>query len=368
MKLHHFALTSIALAAGAATTTAANAQQAPTGTTSSTSVQIYGVVDAYVQHARGASSLTRVQSGGLNGSRFGLRGSEDLGGGLRAIFTIESGLNVDDGSFGQGAFWGRQAFVGIASPYGQLTLGRQYGSIYTLSSDFSEFSNGPIGASTAVIGGFGGYEPVRGSATTATGNGGPARNNNSVKVETPSFSGFKAGALVGLGEVTGGTNETRIADVYGRYTAGPLDVMVSLQDDKSAAASLDVRTISAAAAYQFGDFHVTGGVISVDDRNAITNVDGDGYWVGGNWRSGANLFKAQYVVSKLKEGDGKTQAFGVGYQLDLSKRTALYSSLTQFKNEGAGYTNRWATSLPASLTSATDRNITELAAGIRHTF
>lgn len=361
MKLHHFAFTAVALAA----TAAAHAQQAQT---SSSSVQIYGVVDAYVQHARGASSLTRVQSGGLNGSRFGLRGSEDLGGGLRAIFQIESGLNVDDGSFGQGAFWGRQAFVGVASPYGQLTLGRQYGSIYTLSSDFSEFSNGPIGASTAVIGGFGSYEPVRGSAATATGNGGPARNNNSIKYESPSFSGFKAGALVGLGEVTGGTNQTRVADVYGRYTAGPLDVMVSLQDDKSAAAALDVRTISAAAAYQFGDFHVTGGLVSVDDRNATTNVDGDGYWVGGNWRTGANLFKAQYVVSKLKQGDGKAQAFGVGYQYDLSKRTALYSSLTQFKNEGTGTANRWATSLPAGLTSASDRDITELVAGVRHTF
>jgi predicted porin len=296
-----------------------------------------------------------------------VRGSEDLGGGLRAVFTIESGINLDDGSFGQGAFWGRQAWVGLATPYGQVSLGRQYGSIYTLTSDFSEFSNGPIGASTSVIGGFGGYEPVRGSAATATGNGGPARNNNSIKYESPSFSGFKAGALVGLGEVSGGTNETRIADVYGRYTAGPLDVMLSLQDDKSAAASLDVRTISAAAAYQFGDFHVTGGLVQVDDRNA-TNVDGEGYWIGGNWRSGANLFKAQYVLNKLKDGDGKTQAFGVGYQYDLSKRTALYSSLTQFKNEGTGYTNRWASSMPAGLTSASDRDITEVVAGVRHTF
>lgn len=358
MTLRPLALSALALAAA----TAANAQAPATS-----SVQIYGVVDAYLQAANGANSLNRVQSGGLNGSRFGVRGSEDLGGGLRAIFTIESGINLDDGSFGQGAFWGRQAWVGLATPYGQLTLGRQYGSIYHLTADFSEFTNGPVGPSTAVIGGFGGYEPVRGSAATATGNGGPSRNNNSIKFETPNFSGFKAGALLGLGEVSGGTNETRIADVYGRYTAGPLDVMLSLQDDKSAAATLDVRTISAAAAYQFGDFRITGGLIQVNDRNA-TDVDGEGYWVGGNWRTGANLFKAQYVLNKLKDGDGKTQAFGVGYQYDLSKRTALYSSLTQFKNEGAGYANRWATSMPTGLTSATDRDITELVAGVRHSF
>lgn len=355
-----FALAALALAAG----TTAQAQTA-TGST----VTLYGIADAYVQVAHGASSLTRVQSGGLNGSRFGLRGSEDLGGGLRALFQIESGINLDDGTYGQNAFWGRQAWVGVSSSaLGQLSLGRQYGSIYNLTADFSEFTNGPIGASTAVIGGFGGYEPVRGSANTATGNGGPSRNNNSIKYETPNFAGFKAGALLGLGEVSGGTNETRVTDIYGRYTSGPLDVMLSYVDDRSAATALAVRTTSAAAAYSFGDWRLTGGAMSVNDRSA-SNVDGEGYWVGGDYRfNGVHLVKAQYVVSKLKDGDGKTQALGVGYQYDFSKRTAVYTSLTRFENEGVGYTNRWATSVPAGLSSATDRNITEFVAGIRHSF
>jgi hypothetical protein len=105
-------------------------------------------------------------------------------------------------------------------------------------------SNGPVGASTSVIGGFGGYEPVRGSADAATGNGGPARVNNSVKYESPSFSGFKAGAVYGLGEVAGSTTKTRVLDVYGRYTAGALDAMVSLVDVAFAAIGLrtDRRT------------------------------------------------------------------------------------------------------------------------------
>src|SRR5258705_7716879 len=113
MTIKHIALTAIALAAAAG----AQAQTQQPGT-----VTINGVIDAYGQVAHGASSLTRVQSGGLSGSRLGFKGSEDLGGGLRAFFQIESGINLDDGTNGQGAFWGRQALVGLATPYGQLSL------------------------------------------------------------------------------------------------------------------------------------------------------------------------------------------------------------------------------------------------------
>lgn len=367
MKFNKLALALFTLAAGAA----AHAQSAPT-----TSVTLYGVADAYGQYAKGANNLYRVQSGGLSGSRFGVRGTEDLGGGLRAFFALESGINLDTGSVGQnGVFWGRQAFVGIGdSSIGQVSFGRQYSSIYNLSSDFSVFSNVATGASTAVIGGFGGYEPVSGNTANAGFDGGPARVNNSVKLESANYGGFRGGAMVGLGEAASGAKNTRIADVYGRYTAGPFDAMLSVVDDKAAANSLQVRTTSAAAAYRFGDARVTAGVMSVNDRSTL-NRDGQGAWIGGDYRVGASLFKAQYVRSQNKGSlaDGKTQAIGGGYQYDLSKRTSLYSTLTYFKNEGVGYTNRWAggnatSAATASLTSGTDRNITEVVAGIRHVF
>ena len=115
-------------------------------------------------------------------------------------------------------------------------------------------------------------------------------------------------------------------------------------------------------------YRVTGGVISVDDRS-VANVDGIGYWIGGDYRLGAHTFKAQYVESKLRHGDdGKTQAYGVGYQYDLSKRTALYSSLTYFKNDGNGYTPRAAGLLPTGVATIGDGNVTELVTGIRHSF
>jgi len=72
-----------------------------------------------------------VQSGGLAGSRLGFRSVEDLGSGLRALFTLESVFTVDDGNAGQcGSFYGRQAFVGLQDGWGTVSLGRQLSSLY----------------------------------------------------------------------------------------------------------------------------------------------------------------------------------------------------------------------------------------------
>jgi predicted porin len=138
-------------------------------------VTLYGIVDVFGQYLSGDTRNYRLQSGGISGSRFGVRGQEDLGDGLAAIFLLESGINLDDGTNGQNAFWGRQAYVGLRSTsWGQLSLGRQYSGLYVVATEFSEFSN-VAGPSTAVIGGFGGYEPTRGSNDSAAGNGGGRR-------------------------------------------------------------------------------------------------------------------------------------------------------------------------------------------------
>jgi len=123
-------------------------------------VQVYGIVDVYAQYLDGASHLGRVQSGGKEGSRLGFRGNEDLGGGMNAFFTLEMGLNADDGTLGQsGLAFGRQAFVGLSDAWGEVSLGRQYGSLYRLASEFAVFGVGLHGPSTQTIGGFsGGYQ------------------------------------------------------------------------------------------------------------------------------------------------------------------------------------------------------------------
>ncbi|MGA7815976.1 porin, partial [Caballeronia sp.] len=101
------------------------------------SVTLYGLLDVGVTYTNsqvtvnGGHSNVQLVSGPVDGSRWGLRGAEDLGGGLKAIFTLESGFNLNDGTLAyNGREFGRQAFVGLSSvDYGALTLGRQYDSM-----------------------------------------------------------------------------------------------------------------------------------------------------------------------------------------------------------------------------------------------
>jgi predicted porin len=353
------------------------------------SVTLYGIVDIGGQYLSGNTKDVLVTSGGQSGSRIGFKGTEDLGDGFYADFVLEGGLNIDTGSSAQGgALFGRQAFGAIRSPYGTVSAGRQYSSIYTQTGDFSEFSNVSVGATTAVIGGFaGGYEPIRGSAnnattSTATGselNGSPARVNNSFRYTTPAYEGLKASFLYGAGEVTGGTTGTRLFDYSLRYTNYGLDAIVSYVSDKATNGTAvlnnrtDVGIITATAAYTFGPFKVQGGYLGVNDKRPA-NQDGKGYWLGGDYKTGQNVFRAQWVRNDPNATNtklGRTNAYGVGYEFDFSKRTDLYTSFTRFQNGASSdgtFVGRIGSATPVGLTTAGDRSVNEFALGVRHSF
>jgi predicted porin len=353
------------------------------------SVTLYGIVDLGGQYLSGHTKDVQLISGGQAGSRIGFKGTEDLGSGFYADFVLEGGLNIDTGSSAQGgALFGRQAFGDIRSPYGTVSAGRQYSSIYVQTGDFSEFSNVSVGATTAVIGGFaGGYEPIRGSAnnattSTATGselNGSPARVNNSFRYTTPSYEGLKASFLYGAGEVTGGTTGTRLFDYSLRYTNYGLDAFVSYVSDKAkngttvANNQTDVGIITASAAYTIGAFKLEGGYLGVNDKRPA-NQDGKGYWVGGDYKMGQNVFRAQWVRNDPNSNNlslGKTNAYGVGYEFDFSKRTDLYTSFTRFQNgasSNGAFTGRVGAATPTGLTTAGDRSVDEFVLGVRHSF
>jgi predicted porin len=367
------------------------------------SVTVYGIVDLGGSYIKGAATTIRETSaGGLAGSRLGFKGTEDLGGGTYADFVLEGGLNVDTGSSAQGgALFGRQAFGALRNAsFGSLSAGRQYSSLYIQSGEFSAFSNVTgTGPSTAVLGGYaGGYEPVQGGAaaagtTTQTNsesqNGGPARVNNSIRYTTPVLSGFKASVLYGAGEITGGANETRLFDGSVRYTNYGFDAMVSFVSDKAAGSfattaggtgasvGTNVNTITATASYTLDAMRLYAGYLKGDDKRDVAEVskhDGRGIWIGADYRVGPSLFKAQWINNEIDNNaagakDGKTNAFGLGYQYDLSKRTAVYTSLSRFANSGfvGNNTGRYNGSI-SGLTTADDHSLTEFAMGVRHSF
>ncbi|MGF6778291.1 porin [Paraburkholderia sp. GAS334] len=158
------------------------------------SVTLYGLIDAgitYTNNQHGHSNWQET-SGSVNGSRWGLRGAEDLGDGLKAIFTLENGFGINDGTLKQGGReFGRQAFVGLASDqFGGVTLGRQYDSMV----DYV----GPLSLTGTQYGGTQFAHPFDNDNLTNS-----FRINNSVKYQSPNFAGFKFGALYGFSNAAG---------------------------------------------------------------------------------------------------------------------------------------------------------------------
>src|SRR5689334_25129546 len=171
------------------------------------SVTLYGIIDegfnytSNVQTAAGAGRsgqhLYNLSSGVLQGSRWGLRGTEDLGGGLKAVFVLESGFDVNSGKSGQGgALFGRQAYVGLSSQFGTVTLGRQYDSVV----DYV----GPLEAGDQ----WGGYIAAHPGDIDNFNNA--YRTNNTVKYTSADYGGLKFGGTYSFGGVAGNVTSNQI--------------------------------------------------------------------------------------------------------------------------------------------------------------
>ncbi len=189
------------------------------------SVTLYGIIDSginytsNVQTARtaagpvGGHQIAMIEGGsaGLQGSRWGLKGSEDLGGGLKALFVLESGFYSNNGVLNQGgAMFGRQAYVGLSHPVGTVTLGRQYDPVV----DFY----GPFLAAPQ----WGGYMTSHpGDLDNALNT---RRINNSIKFRSASYRGLTLEALMNLGGTAGSFSTNWIWGAGASYAAGPFSI------------------------------------------------------------------------------------------------------------------------------------------------
>ncbi|WP_118185530.1 porin [Paraburkholderia phosphatilytica] len=176
------------------------------------SVTMYGLVDEGLNFTNnaGAGSSFQVKSGDVVGSRWGIKGAEDLGGGDKAIFDLESGFNASNGEAGQdGRMFGRQAWVGLSSKsLGTLTVGRQYDPTIDMFSDLTASGNwaGDVGAT-----------PFDNDNSDWD-----FRVDNSVKYVSPTVAGFTGEAMYGFSNAAGGFADNRLVSAAGQYQYGGL--------------------------------------------------------------------------------------------------------------------------------------------------
>jgi predicted porin len=204
-------------AAGLAAATTAQAQS---------SVTLFGLIDNGIVYQNsstskgsttGGHSAVTMSNGAWAGSRFGLKGAEDLGGGTKAIFQLEAGVNSANGqSQFTGGMFTRQEWVGLTNPaYGTLTAGRQYTSYYTLLSPYSP---------TTYLTGFFGAHPGDIDSLDTT-----IRANNSLVYTSPKFYGFTVSGTYALGGVAGSTNAGSTWSAAIQYLNGPLGIAAGFQ-------------------------------------------------------------------------------------------------------------------------------------------
>ncbi|MEX3857603.1 MULTISPECIES: porin [Paraburkholderia] len=179
------------------------------------SVTLYGVLDESIQYVNNATpkggSLVQLFGGNLQGNRFGLKGTEDLGGGLKAIFQLENGFDINTGKLQQGgSMFGRQAYVGLTGDaWGTFTAGRQYDPLVDMIQPLT--GDNYFGSTFATPG-------------DVDNNDNSFRVINSLKYVSPVWSGFQIEGLYALGGVAGATGSGQTWSGAATYATGPFSV------------------------------------------------------------------------------------------------------------------------------------------------
>lgn len=331
------------------------------------SVTLYGIVDAgveYVNHASTEGGAARLVSGGKNTSRWGMKGAEDLGGGLKAVFQLESGINVANGQLDDGpnALFDRRATVGVKSKtYGQVILGRTFTTTYDYMLPFDPMA----------------YAPNYSWATGSTATGGRkdglfSRAANAVRYDGE-FGGFKLGAMYGFGNVPGSIKTSSKYDFGLGYERGPFAVVATFDRQNGANDSVTpadttdyIQGIHAGASYDFGAAKLMAGYRNYRRtfNTSAATLRSDMYWFGGSYDFAPDftLYGAVYHQDIKNASNADPTLLSLRANYSLSKRTTLYLS--------AGYAfaqNDQNVSLSRDLVGAADTQA-GVTAGIQHRF
>ena len=351
-------------------------------------VQVYGRVDGGVDITRAGKSgwQKRVISSGLNGSRVGFTGSEDLGDGLSAIFRIVMGLNLDDGTLAQGGRgFGRESIVGLSSrKLGTVQFGRVETPAYRAHITVDAFQFGTAGAAE-----------ITRSAATSSGQlmplGNNARVDNSISYISPQLAGFTTYGLVAAGE--GSAQIGRAYDVSVRYQNGPIDAIAEVGQQNGAGnassngkvtstlvgGSYDFKVAKVLAAYTIEKNSCTTCTGTLARMPGVTGTNTSEFrlaQVGVRVPVGAAILIAQYIrvddrsQYAVPTGNRDTNWFAVGSEYYLSKRTLIYATVGTLTNHnGSLYAlGTGSAQQPANTVGPNDPRTTTMSLGINHSF
>jgi predicted porin len=309
------------------------------------SVTLYGVIDAAVAHGSGnVSSKTQLKSSGYNSSHFGIRGTEDLGGGLSASFALEAGVNNDNGS-GQGTntnnqptggaggggaiTFNRQSWLSLAGGWGELRVGRDYSPQFRNTDVFDPMGTNGVGTNGMLF-------PMVDYITTYV------RASNSIAY-LYNTNGWSSGpGLYGtvqyyLGENNSGaanSSDGKGGGVRVGYASGPFNVALALSRTEYLAG--DAKQNNIGASWDFG----VAKLMAQYSRDGVGGVDGRGYLVGGHVPVGAGVIRLSYARYQLDmAGDPTNKKYAIGYVHNLSKRTALFATYAHVSNRGTVASN-----------------------------
>ena len=299
-------------------TLVALAALAATGAFAQSTVTLYGKIDAGLEFKDvGGVSTTKLQSGNFSGSRWGMKGTEDLGGGLKANFQVESGFNVDAGSSGQGGLlFGRQAYVGVSGGFGSLTVGRQYTpGDNALGWDAMGATGAMAGPMYAVF--TSNYANIDNKAT--------GRQNNSISYSLPAMGGVGAQVMFAPNESDAAGQ--RYTGLNVSYAGGPLYAVAAWEQQTTTGAAASNSGWVAGGSYDLGAAKVSVGFAG---GTSDASVKDTGWSVGVAAPVGAATLSAGYASETSKTAAGaesKTTAFGLNAVYMLSKRTNAYAGL-----------------------------------------
>ena len=337
------------------------------------SVTLFGIVDTavgYVDNANAAGdSVYGLSTSGNATSRLGFRGVEDLGGGLKAGFWLEGEIFGDDGN-AAGFNFTRRSTVSLMGGFGEVRMGRDLTPNYSKTISYDLFSQTGIGqfmgwrdwATNSDVG-----------TTVSTADASNVRSSNMISYYTPNFGGLTAGLGYGFDEQTTG-KDGRYVGGYVAYDNGPLSLAASYDQRDllvnglvAGSAVLDRDTFTLGGSYNLNVVKLNA-IVQQSKYKALGESEKvNAYALGVSAPVGAGEVKLQYALYDNKIIESKAHHISLGYVHNLSKRTAVYGTVSYMDNKDDSNLGLAAKNLKTAGPGFGESQ-TGVQVGIRHAF